>query len=82
MLQPLAKKIIVKPVEPPQGTLILPGLQPTQWHVIAIGDEVTKVAVGDKIYFEKHFAADLLHEKEKFLVIDEQVILAKVTNGQ
>lgn len=78
MLLPLAKRIIVKPVEVKHGTLIVSNQKPSQFHVIAIGDEVTKVKVGDIIYLEKHCGAEIEHEKEKFLVTEEGSILAKM----
>lgn len=78
MLTPIAKRILVKPVEVKHGTLIVTNQKPTQFHVIAIGDEITKVKPGDTIYLEKHYGAEIEHENEKFLVIDESSILAKV----
>lgn len=78
MLMPIAKRIIIKPVEAKTGTLILTNPKHSQFHVIAIGDEVTKVKLGDIIYLEKHYGVEIEHEKEKFLVIDENSILAKI----
>jgi chaperonin GroES len=77
MLIPLAKRIIVKPLEV-KGTLIITNAKPTQYHVIAIGDEVTKVQPGNIVYLEKHYGVEIEHEKEKYLVIDESSILAKM----
>src|SRR5258706_12079074 len=53
-------------------------IKPIQFYVIAIGDEVTKVKSGDTIYMDKHYGAEIEHEKEKYLVIDESSILAKL----
>jgi chaperonin GroES len=78
MLTPVGKRIIVKPVEVKAGALLLTNQKPTQFHVIAIGDEVTKVKPGNTIYLEKHYGAEIEHEKEKFLVIEETSILAKL----
>jgi co-chaperonin GroES (HSP10) len=78
MLTPLAKKIIVKPVEVKHGTLLVTSQKPVQYQVIRVGDEVTKVKSGDIIYLEKHYGAEIEHEKEKFLVIEEASILAKL----
>jgi co-chaperonin GroES (HSP10) len=80
MLQPLGKKIIVKPVEVKHGTLLVSGLKPTQFYIIAIGDEVTKVKAGDIIYLDKYSGAEIEHEKEKFMVVEEGTILAKVAS--
>lgn len=78
MLIPLGKKIIVKPIEVKHGTLIVAGQKPSQYNIIAVGDEVTKVKSGDTIYLEKHYGAEIEHEKEKFLVIDQDSILARL----
>lgn len=78
MLTPVGKRILVKPVEVKHGTLLVTNQKPTQFHVIAIGDEATKVKAGDTIYLEKHYGAEIEHEKEKYLVIDESSILAKL----
>lgn len=78
MLIPIGKRIIVKPVEVKHGALIVSGQKPTQFTVITIGDEVTKVKAGDIIYLEKHYGAEIEHEKEKYLVIEEASILAKL----
>ena len=78
MLTTVGKRIIVKPVEVKAGALLLTNQKPTQFLVISIGDEVTKVKPGNTIYLEKHYGAEIEHEKEKFLVIEETSILAKL----
>jgi co-chaperonin GroES (HSP10) len=78
MLIPLGKRIIVRPIEVKHGTLVVTGLKPTQFLILAIGDEVTKVKVGDTIYLDKHIGAKIEHEKEEFMVIEENSILAKL----
>ena len=78
MLTPVGKRIIIKPVEVKQGTLIVHNQKPTQFTVIAIGDEVTKVKARDIIYLEKHYGVEIDHEGQKYLVIDEASILAKL----
>jgi chaperonin GroES len=78
MLMPVGKRILVKPVEMKHGILVVSGLKPIQFHVIAIGDEVTKVKSGDTVYMDKHYGAEIEHEKVKYLVMDESSILAKL----
>lgn len=78
MLTPIAKRILIKPVEVTHGKLIVTGQKPTQFTVIAVGDEVTKVKVGNIIYLEKHYGVEIEHESEKYSVIDESSILAKL----
>ncbi len=78
MLIPLAKRILVKPIEEKHGTLLITNQKPKQFNIVATGDEVTKVKAGDIIYLEKHYGAEIEHENEKYLVIDEASILAKL----
>jgi chaperonin GroES len=79
MITPLGKKILVKPQEVKAGILLVAGAKPSRYDVFAIGDEVSKVKVGDTIYLEKHYGTEIEHEKDKFLVIDETSILAKLS---
>ncbi len=76
MLTPVGKRLLVRPVAPKPGTLILTNQKPNQFEVIATGDEITKVKAGDMIYLEKHYGVEIEHEGEKLLVIDEVSILA------
>lgn len=78
MISPIGKRLIVKPVEVKHGTLLLSGVKPTQFLICSIGDEVTKVKIGDVVYLGKHVGAEIDHENETFLVIEESSILAKV----
>ena len=78
MLAPVAKRIIIKPLEAKQGTLLITNQKPSQYNVISIGDEVTKVQPGDIIYLEKHYGVEIDHEGEKVLVIDESSVLARI----
>jgi co-chaperonin GroES (HSP10) len=78
MLKPLGKRVLIKPVEMKAGVLFVSGAKPVQYEVMGLGDEVTKVAIGNIIYLEKHYGAEIEHNKEKFLVVEEASILAKV----
>lgn len=78
MLTPVGKRIIVKPLEVKHGTLIVTSQKHTQFIVISIGDEVTKVTPGNTIYMDKHYGAEIEHEKEKFIIVEESSILAKL----
>jgi len=78
MLIPIAKRVIIKPIEVKHGTLLVTGQKPSQYTVVAIGDEVTKVKPGNIIYLEKHYGVEIDHVGDKVLVIDEHSILAKL----
>jgi co-chaperonin GroES (HSP10) len=78
MLTPVAKRLLIQPIEVKHGTLLLTNQKPTQFTVVAIGDEVTKVKPGNIVYLEKHYGVEIDHENNKYLVIDESSILAKL----
>jgi chaperonin GroES len=78
MLTPVAKRVIIKPIEEKHGTLIVSNQKPKKFTVISIGDEVTKVKPGNIIFLEKHYGVEIEHDNDKFVVIDESSILAKI----
>ena len=79
MLSPLGKRLLVQPIEVTSaGKLLLSNSKPTQFTVSAIGEEVSKVAIGDVIYLEKIYGVEVEHEGIKYNVIDESSILAKI----
>lgn len=79
MLMPVAKRVLIQPIhDDKNGVIIITNKKPIQYSVIAIGDEVTKVRPGNIIYLEKHYGVEIDHEGEKYLVIDEASILAKL----
>jgi co-chaperonin GroES (HSP10) len=78
MLTPVAKRIIIQPVEVQHGKLLLTNQKPTQFKVVSVGDEVTKVQPGNIVYLEKHYGVEIEHESIKYFVIDESSILAKL----
>lgn len=78
MLKTLGKRVLVNAVQIKAGQLFIAGGKPSQYEVMGIGDEVTKVKVGDVIYLEKHYGAEIEHDKQKYLVVEEATILAKV----
>lgn len=93
MLTPVAKRVLIQPIEVQnqgkilihnqnQGKILIPNQKPSQFKVIAVGDEVTKVSASDVIYLEKHYGVEIEHEGQKYSVIDEASILAKVKNNE
>lgn len=79
MLTPIAKRVLIKPLEQKHEKIILTHQKPSQFTVISIGDEVTKVKPGDVIFLEKHYGVEIDHNQEKFQCIDESCILAKIS---
>lgn len=78
MLKPVGKRVIVQGIEVNYGNVLVTGIKPTQFKVMQIGDEITKVAAGDIVYLDKYQGTEIEHEKEKFLMVDEASILAKI----
>lgn len=78
MLTPIGKRILIQPAEVQKGVLIAINSKPRRFVILSIGDEVTKVKPNDFIYLDRFSGADIDHEGEKYLVIDENQILAKI----
>lgn len=78
MIIPVGKRLVIKPVDPKQGKILLTHQKPSSFIVLAVGDEVTKVQPGNTVFMEKHYGVEVEHDDEKFLVVDEDSILAKL----
>lgn len=93
-LQPLGKRVLVKPQEREEktkGGLYIPDTasddkKPSQGTVVKLG--ITKkehkfsVSVGDTVYFKKYSPEEVEIDGEKMLIIDEEEILAIVELGK
>ena len=79
MLTPIGTRILIKAVEMKAGTLLLTNVKASQYEVIAIGDEITRIKPGNIVYLDRHQGIEIEHEKQKFLVIDESSILVIVS---
>lgn len=78
MLIPIGKRIIIQPSEIQKGALIITNNKPKRFVILAVGDEVTKVKPNDFIYLDRFSGAEIDHENQKYLVIEENQILAKL----
>lgn len=68
---PFGKRILIKPVEKQQVLVSDDGTLNEYGEVIAIGDEVQKIKVGDKVGFSVFGVEKLIIEEEKFYFIEE-----------
>jgi len=91
-LQPLGKRILVKPSqieERTSGGLVIPPTsgdekRPETGEVIKLGTGKDKkgkeinfeIKVGDKVYFKKYSPEEVEIDQEKYLIIDIEDILA------
>lgn len=80
MLQPLAKRILIKPIEQnlKKSVLIIKDPTPQIFRVVAIGDEVKKVAVDDTIFIASFSTSEINYNDDKFILVNEENIIAKV----
>jgi chaperonin GroES len=91
-LQPLADRIIVKPIEKEEvtkGGIVLPDTakeKPQEGEVIAVGpgrlsDDGKRIAidvkVGDKVIYAKYGGTEIKIEDEDLVILRESDILAK-----
>lgn len=82
MLQPLGNRVIVKrkpEITQTAGGIFIPETcteKPMEGDVMAIGDEVTKVKVKDKVLFAKFAGVEILENDDGYwLVMHENEIL-------
>ncbi len=80
MLQPLGKRIIIKPiaVEKKPSVLFLKDESPVTFKVIAIGDDVKKVKPDDTIMIAAFSTSEIKFEGEIYMLVYEDNIIAKV----
>ncbi|MGI5898102.1 MAG: co-chaperone GroES [Candidatus Dojkabacteria bacterium] len=90
-IQPLGKKVLVKPdviEEKTSGGLVLPpssteGEKPETGVIVKLGEGTFKgkkvvfdVKVGDRVYFKKYSPDEIEIDSEKYLLLDVDDILA------
>ncbi len=80
MLQPLGKRILVNPIVPEKkpSVLLLKEETPQTFNVIAIGDDVKKVNIGDTIFIAAFSTAEIKYNDEKHLIVFEDNVIAKI----
>lgn len=80
MLQPLGKRILIQPITPEkkESIILVKDESPVTFKILSIGDDVKKVNVNDIIFIAAHSTAEIKYNNEKFLIIFEDNIIAKV----
>lgn len=86
MIKPLGKNVTAKLVEKSKVTkagLYLPdssveALAPKVAEIIAIGDEITKVKVGEQVVFKPYATYEVQEGDEKFVMLEEEDILGVI----
>ena len=81
MFQPLGKMVLVKrgpELSITEGGIIIPESfqeRPMQGDIVAIGEEVSKVKVGQKVLFAKYAGTDLKLSDGQYLIVAEASLL-------
>ncbi len=86
-IEPLFSRIIAKRVEVDKiGSIYVPetanSMKATEGEVMAIGDEVSAVKVGDKIFWGKYSGAEIERNKQKYIIMCEDDILGIIKKGK
>ena len=81
-IKPLAKNIIIKTIseQKTESGIILPDSEKKseKGEVVAVGDEVAQLKAGDKIIFKKYGPEEIEFEREKYLICEEDDVLAVI----
>jgi co-chaperonin GroES (HSP10) len=80
MFQPLGKRVLIEEIieQKKQGLLILKDESPKKFKVLAIGDEVKKVAIGDTIIIGAYTTTEFKFADQTYTFMQEENIIAKV----
>ena len=88
-IEPLGARVLVKTLEQESMTasgIVLPDTakeKPQQGIVEAIGTEedmMTDLQVGDKVLFAKYSGTEIKQDGEKFLLLNEDDVLARIND--
>lgn len=82
-IRPLGERVVLKPVEVEEKTksgLILAGdkEKPEVAEVVAIGDEVKALKVGENVFYKKYSGTEVKYENQEYILIAEEDVLAVV----
>jgi co-chaperonin GroES (HSP10) len=80
MIQPLGKRILVQPIIPEKKSsiLFLKDDTPQSFEILAIGDEVKKVAVGDVVFIATYSTSELKYNDQIHTLTSEDNVIAKL----
>ena len=85
IIKPLGKRVLIQEVKQEEVTksgIVLPGTaskeKPITGEILAIGNEVSEVRVGEKVIYEKYTGTEVKDGDVEYLLIDMKNILAIV----
>ncbi len=77
MLQPLFNLIIIEPILKEKKTILtLNDEKPKSYKIIAIGESVSKVSIGDEVIIE--YPRHINYDDKTIIIVSEEQIIAKV----
>lgn len=85
IIKPLGERILIQEVKQEEVTksgIVLPGTaskeKPIIGEVLAVGDDVSEVKVGEKVIYEKYTGTEVKDGDVEYLLIDMKNVLAIV----
>lgn len=85
IIKPLGERILIQEVKQEEVTksgIVLPGTaskeKPIIGEVLAVGNEVSEVKVGEKVIYEKYTGTEVKDGDVEYLLIDMKNVLAIV----
>ena len=81
MILPLGTRVLIKPFKEEKKSTILfiEEKPPTQYEIVAIGDDVTKLSVGDLVFIDPYSYSKVDYKDEQLLIVEESKVLAKLS---
>lgn len=80
MVQPLKNNVLIRPFALESAIKMVDDSTIEKAEVLAIGDEVTDVKVGDIIYFKDYNKDVIIEDNKEIVLIPEEDIKAICTN--
>ncbi len=82
-IKPIGKRVLLKELEAEETTksgLVLAGQkdEPQMAEVLAISEKVKNLNVGDKVFFKKYAGTKVKYEREEYIIIEVEDVIAQV----
>lgn len=81
MLEPLSNNLLIKGTEQKHGFIVPDSAnrdRPTTGEVVAVGEKVKAVKVGDKVLVKGYMIDEIEIDEVKYLVCQEEAIIGKI----
>lgn len=80
MLQPIGKRILISAIHPERkpSIIMMKEEAPQTFNVIAVGEDVKKIKVGDIIFIAAFSTSEIKYNDEKYTLVFEDNVIARV----